>query len=394
MAVLTTLATADTLQATTTPQAVSCPASLPASEKAMRVMHVDLDYIYDSDLQQMQKNVQALTDRVIAMQVNTVFLQAYADPLGDGLVRSLYFPNRWLPMRADLFAQTAQTLRQQANVAVYAWMPVLSFDLDPSLQRVTQWDPANPEKLAKPAEERYLRLSPFDPEARRQIAEIYQDLAKHAEFDGILFHDDAILSDFEDASAAALTAYGTHGLPTSIAQLRDDPMRMHQWTRLKTTTLNTFTLELRDTVNAARNKPIKTARNMFALPIMNPQSEAWFGQNLDDFLALYDWTAPMAMPLMEGVAPELAVPWLRDLVDAVAQRPNALARTVFELQARDWSKPGQPAIEGNTLAAWMQTLQQNGADNFGYYPDDVYKNAPDLQLIQPILCVDASAQNH
>lgn len=30
---------------------------------------------------------------------------------------------------------------------------------------------------------------------------LYEDLAGHAAFDGILFHDDALLSDYEDASA-------------------------------------------------------------------------------------------------------------------------------------------------------------------------------------------------
>ncbi len=50
-----------------------------------------------------------------------------------------------------------------------------------------------------------------------------------------------------------------------------------------------------------RGPQIKTARNMFALPILEPESEAWFAQNLDDFLAAYDWTVPMAMPLMESV---------------------------------------------------------------------------------------------
>ena len=43
---------------------------------------------------------------------------------------------------------------------------------------------------------------------------------------------------------------------------------------------------------------------MFALPILEPESEAWFAQNLDDFLAAYDWTVPMAMPLMESVPAE------------------------------------------------------------------------------------------
>ena len=50
----------------------------------------------------------------------------------------------------------------------------------------------------------YIRLSPFSPQARQTIREIYQDLAKSASFNGILFHDDVTLSDYEDASPDAL----------------------------------------------------------------------------------------------------------------------------------------------------------------------------------------------
>lgn len=71
--------------------------------------------------------------------------------------------------------------------------------------------------------------------------------------------------------------------------------------RFKSQTLTRFTLDLRQAVQAIRGPQVKTARNLFALPIPEPQSEARFAQNLDDFLAAYDWTVPMAMPLMESV---------------------------------------------------------------------------------------------
>ncbi len=40
---------------------------------------------------------------------------------------------------------------------------------------------------------------------------LYEDFAGHAAFDGRLFHDDALLSDYEDASAPAITAYQQAG---------------------------------------------------------------------------------------------------------------------------------------------------------------------------------------
>lgn len=73
------------------------------NRQIMRVAHVDLDYLYDPDPQQQAKNLDKLIQRIYDLRINTVFLQAFADPKGDGNVRELYFPNRWLPMKADLF---------------------------------------------------------------------------------------------------------------------------------------------------------------------------------------------------------------------------------------------------------------------------------------------------
>ena len=64
----------------------------------------------------------------------------------------------------------------------------------------------------------YIRLSPFSADARQTIREIYQDLAKSSSFNGILFHDDVTLSDYEDASPDALKAYAKQGLPTDLAK--------------------------------------------------------------------------------------------------------------------------------------------------------------------------------
>ena len=161
------------------------------------------------------------------------------------------------------------------------------------------------------------------------------------------------------------------------------------WTRFKSRYLIDFTAALTERVRAVRGPQIKTARNLFAMPILEPQSETWFAQNLDDFLGAYDWTAPMAMPLMENVPKGQENAWLDRLVDAVARRPGALDRTVFELQARDWrTGPGLPEVtpvDTAVLAGWMQRLQLRGARSFGYYPDDFSQDQPRLQGIRPAI---------
>ncbi|MCJ8205728.1 poly-beta-1,6-N-acetyl-D-glucosamine N-deacetylase PgaB [Pseudomonas sp. RGM2987] len=349
----------------------------------MRVVHVDLDYVYDPDPVQQEANVGKLIQRISDLGANTVFLQAFADPKGDGLVHSLYFPNRHLPVRADLFDRVAWQLRTRANAKVYAWMPVLSFALDAKLSRVQRWDPRTGKTDV--AADQYVRLSPFDPNVRKVIGEIYEDLARMSSLDGVLYHDDAVFSDFEDAGPAALKVYAAHGLPTSLAALRDDPAMMQRWTRFKSRYLIDFTHELTAKVRAIRGPQVLTARNIFAEPMLNPQSEAWFAQNLDDFLGAYDWTAPMAMPLMEKQTLEQSGPWLERLVDTVKARPGALKRTVFELQARDWHSQPVSDIDGEQLADWMGRLKRKGVTSFGYYPDNFIEDQPAVKTVRPAL---------
>lgn len=351
--------------------------------RTMRVMHVDLDYVYDPNPVQQTKNIDKLIQRVYDMRISHVFLQAYADPKGDGNIHELYFPNRWLPMRADLFNFVSWQLQSRANVDVFAWMPVLAFDLDDSIPRVTKWDPDSGKTAVDTHQ--YVRLSPWSQEARRRITEIYEDLAKNTAFRGILFHDDAFLTDFEDASPDALAAYRAAGFPGDIGQIRKDPQTFERWTRFKSRALIDFTLQLTDAVRSIRGPQVKTARNIYALPVIQPESEAWFAQNLGDFLGTYDWTAPMAMPLMEKVSADRADAWLDNMVTTVAKHPGALDKTVFELQARDWRKPeAQSEISGKQLADWMRQLKMSGAVNYGYYPDDFINDKPEMSEIRPV----------
>ena len=323
----------------------------------VRVMHVDLDYVYDPDPTQQAQNINKLVQRVYDMKISHVFLQAFADPQGDGKIKALYFPNRRLPVRADLFNFVSWQLQTRAGVKVFAWMPVLSFDLDPSLPRVQRRDRQT--GALHEATDPYIRLSPWNPQVRQQVTEIYKDLARHASFNGIVFHDDAVLTDVDDA-----------GQDTA---------------RQRSQLLIGFTQALSQAVKDIRGPQIKTARNMFVLPILQPESEAWFAQNLDDFLAAYDWTVPMAMPLMESVPVEESNAWLTRLVKAVDARPGALNKTIFELQARDWSQTPQRPVPDERLVEWMRVLQLNGVKNYGYYPDDFINNQPAMSRIRPEL---------
>ncbi len=348
-------------------------------EDPQRVVHVDLDYVYSADAGEQERNLSALLDRIQAIRPTTVYLQAYADPDGDGEADALYFPNRTLPMRADLFNRVAWQLETRVGVRVYAWMPVLAFRLPPG-------HPARDDVVQAAADRAgsaYRRLSPFSQRARAAITGIYEDLGRHAHFSGLLFHDDGLLGDHEDASRAALDVYrGQWGLPDSIDAIRADARASAEWSRRKTAWLIDFTRELA-AATATFRAPLKTARNLYAAPVLDPAAQQWFAQSLPEFLRAYDFTALMAMPHLEGA--QRPAQFLQSLVRSVDAQPQGLDRTVFELQARDWRK-GAPMRSGE-LADWVRQLELAGARNIGYYPDDLRADVPVLRRIVPAFSV-------
>ncbi|MGB9153599.1 MAG: poly-beta-1,6-N-acetyl-D-glucosamine N-deacetylase PgaB [Alphaproteobacteria bacterium] len=345
----------------------------------MRVVQVDLDYVYDADADQEARNIDTLVSRIYNMKINTVFLQAFSDPTASGVASSVYFPNRFLPVRQDLFNRVAWQLGTRAQVKVYGWLPVLSFDFGKDVTPVMAWNPTTNEVAPDP--KAYHRLSPFDPEARRRIIGLYEDLGRNGPIDGLLFHDDAMLSDFEDASPAALDAYHDAGFPASIADIRANTDTMARWTSFKTETLIKFTQELAAHVGTYR-APLKTVRNIYASPVLNPGSEEWFAQNYDRFLQSYDYTAVEAMPRMENVASGDFDDWLENLVSIAASKPDGLKHTVFELQSVDWRiKDSSRAVPTEELGEQMNLLARHNAMNFGYYPDDFIANVPDADVL-------------
>ena len=345
-------------------------------------MHIDLDYIYDKDPIQQEKNLGLMLERVKKMTINSVYLQAFADSDGDGNADALYFENEHLPIKSDLFNRVAWQLRTRANVKVYAWMPVSSFVFknDPELQNnlsVYAWKAG----AAIPSKANYKRLSIFNPKAREIIFSIYHSLAKHNKFAGILYHDDAYLSDFEDLSTYALSYYQEAGIKfTSAEDLIHNKDLATEWSELKTQALIDFTNELTEIISSYQPE-IKTARNIYAGVITNPISEYWFAQNFEKFVNNYDYTAVMAMPYMEQQAKPIK--WLAKLAKQVSDSELPSEKIVFELQSKDW-RTGKN-IDTKLLVKQMKILQKMGIANYGYYPDDFIGNHPDFKTIVPFM---------
>ncbi|HEY9134040.1 MAG TPA: poly-beta-1,6-N-acetyl-D-glucosamine N-deacetylase PgaB [Dyella sp.] len=319
----------------------------------VRTVQVDLDYVYDPDPAQQERNLSALLDRIKRLQPSQVWLQAYADPNGTGVAEAVYFPNRHLPMRADLFSRVAWQLRTRAGVRVYAWLPVLAFRFPdaPGLPALG-WGKGG-------AHGDVYRLAPWDARVQQKIGDVYEDLAQHADAAGLLFSDDAIVRDSDNLGPWA---------DKSPAQ--------------RTAAMIDFTHVLTERVKRWRPQ-VLTARNIFAAPILDPKAEAWFAQSLPAFLAGYDMTAVMAMPQLDKQPDSEG--WYRRLIAQVAATPGALEHTLFELATYDW-QTRQP-IPDELVIERTRQLQAAGVRHVGYYPDDFIKDHPKREAIRPSISI-------
>lgn len=349
--------------------------------RAAKVAQIDLDYIYDKDPEQTEANLGRLLDRVQRLGINIVYLQAFADPDANGAADAVYFPNRHMPMRADLFNRVAWQLLTRTQVKrVFAWMPLLAWQppaSDPVSKDVVVTLPNKANHLAMG----YPRLSPFSPRVRKWVKEIYEDLGRQATFDGILFHDDVTLSDYEDGSSWAKKQYRAWGLPQPLPTLRSDHALLQKWSARKTDFLDAFALDVADAVRAEQ-PGLLTARNLYAQVALNPESETWYSQSLPKSIQRYNYTAIMVMPYMEQA--EDPQKFYKDMVAKVKAVPHGISHAVFELQSVDWRKDDAP-LPPNELPDTIRMLYGMGVKHVGYYPDNVFTNTPDAALLKPVL---------
>ncbi len=344
----------------------------------IRAVQVDLDTIYvPNSIEKTDRNLDSLIDRLVAMKVNTVFLQAFADPDGTGTIRSVYFPNSILPVRADIFSHAVHQIIIR-DIKVYAWMPTLAIELPDSERnerlRVLEKSPDG----IRPSQSWYRRLSPFDNEVTALVLSLYEDLAAHSQIDGILFQDDAYLSGKEDFHPSALAAYQKRfGTIPEEHGGEDDPLSAVRWMRHKTETLINFTKELMEGVNKY-NPEARFARNIYATVLTDAYSEASFAQNYELSLQTYDLVVVMAYPQMEDI--DNTSSWLKELVNMAKIQSGGIERSVFKVQSYDWKR--EQWLGDTVVLEEIRDLLSAGAKHVAYYPDNPLLGKPGLRKIK------------
>lgn len=350
----------------------------PLGDKPMvRAMQVDLDLVYDPDMDRMDKNLGRLIDRLAAMDVNTVFLQAFADPEGTGNIKSVYFHNSILPVRADFFSHAVHQMAIR-KMMVYAWMPTLSIELpDTELNEKLKVHEIKDGEVI-PSASWYRRLTPFSEDTAELVKKLYEDLASHSQIYGILFQDDAYLTDYEDFHPRAVSKYAEHfGKDKITAALDEDAGLAKDWARYKTEALIDFTNILKQGVRKYR--PVSLfARNLYGTVLENPEAESWFAQDYGLFLKNYDQVVVMAYPQIEEVISPSE--WLKNLVRRAKAVPQGLEKTIFKIQAYDWRK--EEWIDDGILLEELRDVLSQGGRHLAYYPDNYREDMPALNKIK------------
>jgi len=357
---------------------------LPSYVEQKRILQIDLDQIFDEKPERTEINLGKMLDRVKAMGVSTVYLQAFSDDQADGNIRSVYFPNDVLPMKADLFNRVTHQLITRTYVEVYAWMPVLSYVLPDQEKNGRLRVLENKEGEIQPSTSWYQRLTPFSDETLETVKSLYESMAAHSAVNGVVFQDDGYLNDFEDYNPSAVKTYKAK---TGKDLPSPDDMTWTQkelWTQMKIDRINQFTQELMSVVKTYRPET-KFARTIYAPVLTDPKSEHWFGQSYDDNLKVYDYVIIMAYPKMEKVKkPEK---WLKGLVKEVNRRNSGIKQTVFKVQTYDWDRKRK--VKTEEIDKWLKALVAEGARHVAYYPDLFLDDHPQADIIKMMMSTEA-----
>lgn len=197
--------------------------------------------------------------------VDAVHLQAIIDENKDNTVDAAYFPDRHLPLRADLFNQVVWQVRARSNTEAGAWMPMLALDLGSGYEYPTG------SRIGKPTARIARRLSPFNTKDRKAINKVYGDLSFNSCFNGLVPDDDGFIAEYE-TSGHGSDAQETDTLIGSSGELTGSVLK--------------YNLNGRDSM--------ATVRGILPETVMPSEKPMPLAQNLIKFAQAYNRTSIIA----------------------------------------------------------------------------------------------------
>jgi len=297
-----------------------------------KILYVNLDYIYDKNPEQQEVNLGKLLDRIVSLNVNSVFIQAFSATDPDGLADMLYFPNRHLPMRADLFNRVAWQIHSRTQVKrIFASMPLFEWNLS--------------------------KISASSGNSRQDIKDMYADLAKSVAFDGLFFHDKTIFAHDLNVSTEKLRKLFAIGLsPNQALSFNDRELLLMERNKLQMQT-NRFAEELISIVRF-QQPYLLTARelDMQSNPIL-----LWDSINHFDFTLL-------AANANEYLGQDIPLSDL-DILGQIEKHHELARKSVFEIADNSPSKE---------VGDIVSKLYADRASHIMYYPENPLKTDMDI----------------
>jgi len=336
----------------------------------VRAVEIDLDLIQDDSPGQTEVNIGKALGRILDMDANAVYVRAYSDADRDGTAEAVYFSNSVMQVRSGLLGAVAGQLRNR-GISVYACMPTLAIALNDEIKCDRSQVLESYAGMARVPPGMPRRLSPFSDETLDVLGRLYGELAASVQLDGIVFEDDAYLTDKEDFSPAALArARAVLGEDFVSAEGLTESRKI-KWTRLKTRQIDTVLQHVAAIVREQQPE-LRIARTIYAPAVLMPHAEEWLAQNYLDALRDYDAVVVNVAPEEQGV--HRVSSWLKKLAEEVAKAPDGIAKTVFKVATRDELKGRW--ISEQTLRKRCEILRKLGASHVAYGPDDFEIDRP------------------
>ena len=347
--------------------------SISIIPSVIRGIELQLDLLYNGSMAVVENNIALFVKRATTMGVNAVFVHAFTEYNADGACSSAYFKNSLMPVRANIMEPLVEALAAH-DVAVYAVMPLLSFDLPNNSKNNKMLVMSKRMGVVKPSVSWRRRLSPFSTNAISFVTEIYSNLASNVPLNGIVFGDDAYLTDLEDLNPDSFAVYSNKLGITKVSLPAMDPKQCRDLANIRRDQLDL----LCGTVMAAVREDhpnMQFVRTLYASAINNPSSEEWLAQNYNESLQLYDRVLVLANPELEDARSRGT--WMRKLTESVVAEPSGAAKTVFLLPS--YSEVQRNWISDHQQAKVLRILVKAGISNFVIGPDDYRANHPRLK---------------
>jgi len=359
------------------PEPAPSPGAL-AIPAAIRGIEVHPDDLFDPDPTVTDANIALFVAGAIEMNANVVYVHGLTEPEADGSYANAYFDTLIAPMRADLLKPMADQLHTN-NISMHVIMPVLSLALPETDGNRAMMVLSMGIDRVRPSASWRKRLSPFNTNGLALMIQLYGDLAKSVPLDGIVFGDDAYLTDAEDLSPDAIQKYKeTLGVETfSLDSLNEE--QEASLAALKIEQLDSWCESLMDTVKENRPGTLFT-RTLYAPAIHHPPSRAWLAQDYEDALKRCDMVYALADPELEDT--NRGTSWLRNLVKQAAAQPSGLGRTVFCLPT--FSQKHNRWYSERYLANVAKRITKAGAVHFVLSPVDLVADRPRLRKVKKV----------